>query len=85
MGQVTHDPALRAALREVFAAELAERLPRLVAAGTPWDEDVQRDVHTLGSSAWVVGEPELARLARTCETTGEGLVDLVAVLQRWRP
>ena len=87
MGHRAHDPALLAGLREVFAGDLAARLPRLLAtaAGAPWDDDVQRDVHTLGSSAWVVGEPELSQLARACEATGEGLPELVTALQGWRP
>lgn len=60
-----------AGLREAFADEVAERLPRLRAAAQTLDADLLRDalrdVHTLGSSAYVVGEDEAARTARAAE------------------
>ena len=54
-----------AGLRETFAQELAERLPRLRAAVDSGD-DAQlqaavRDAHSLGSSAAVVGLAEASR------------------------
>ena len=58
-------------LREAFADEVSERLPRLRAAAESLDpkllEQALRDVHTLGSSAYVVGEDEAARTARAAE------------------
>lgn len=69
MGSRAMPGALLASLRETFAAEVAERLPRLEAllsgAGDP--EEARRDVHTLASSAWVVEEPTISRLARSVE------------------
>jgi HPt (histidine-containing phosphotransfer) domain-containing protein len=60
-----------AGLREAFAGEVAERLPRLRAAASTPDpatlRDALRDVHTLGSSAYVVGADEAARTARAAE------------------
>ena len=89
MGQETARAALPAAahvaLREAFAAEVAERLPRIVALrdGQAPDETVRRDVHTLASSAWVVGEPLISRLARDVEDDllGGPVAALVAALQ----
>jgi HPt (histidine-containing phosphotransfer) domain-containing protein len=82
-----------AGLREAFAAEVAERLPRLhaaLAAGRP--EDTLRDAHTLGSSALVVGEPVVGRVARAAEAAllaGEPahdrVAELAALLDRWAP
>ena len=64
------ESALRG-LREAFAEEVTERLPRLRAAAKELDRsrlDVAlRDVHTLGSSAYVVGENDAARIARAAE------------------
>ena len=64
-------PAALAGLREAFAAEVAERLPRLRAAAASGDPDALatalRDAHSLGSSAVVVGEPEVSRSARAVE------------------
>ena len=58
-------------LREAFADEVTERLPRLREAARTLDphvmEQALRDVHTLGSSAYVVGEDEAARTARAAE------------------
>jgi len=58
-------------LREAFADEVTERLPRLRNAARTLDpkqvEQALRDVHTLGSSAYVVGEDEAARTARAAE------------------
>jgi HPt (histidine-containing phosphotransfer) domain-containing protein len=60
-----------AAIREAFADEVNERLPRLRAAAAGLDPDLLRDalrdVHTLGSSAYVVGEDDAARTARAAE------------------
>lgn len=63
--------AALAGLREAFAGEVAERLPRLRAAAATLDptalRDALRDVHALGSSAYVVGEDDAARTARAAE------------------
>jgi HPt (histidine-containing phosphotransfer) domain-containing protein len=63
--------AALASLREAFADEVTERLPRLrEAALTPSPAllaEALRDVHTLGSSAYVVGENDAARTARAAE------------------
>ena len=60
-----------AGLREAFKDEVSERLPRLRAAAQTLDPallaDALRDVHTLGSSAYVVGENDAARTARAAE------------------
>ncbi|GAC1443467.1 MAG: hypothetical protein NVSMB55_17090 [Mycobacteriales bacterium] len=60
-----------AGLREAFAEEVTERLPRLREAAASLDaaalRDALRDVHTLGSSAYVVGEDDAARTARAAE------------------
>ncbi len=66
------DAALAHDLRVAFRGELRARLPRLedfLAEGPDGVdlEAVRRDVHTLGSSAWVVGEPDICRLAREAE------------------
>jgi HPt (histidine-containing phosphotransfer) domain-containing protein len=64
---------LSASLERAFAGEVAERLPRLLAAA---DELSQRrdaagrvvsDAHALASSAAVVGAAEAASAARECE------------------
>ncbi len=70
-------PDVVASLREAFAEELAERLPRLRQMAREASESSERDpelrtlairdAHTLGSSAYVVGEPEAAGLARRTE------------------
>lgn len=65
-----------------FAGEVAERLPRLIAALVHRDsaylgESVRialRDAHTLGGSAALLGEQEVSRSARRVE----------ALLVRWR-
>lgn len=69
-------PEVLAGLREAFAGELAQRLPRLCRLSRPMpgrDVLVQalRDVHTLASSAVVVGELEAARCARGLEAALE--------------
>lgn len=60
-----------AGLREAFSDEVTERLPRLREAARRLDRallgDALRDVHTLGSSAYVVGENDAARTARAAE------------------
>ncbi len=77
--------SVRHALRLAFAAEVAERLPRLAVLSDL--EAARRDAHTLASSAWVVQEPEIARLARAVEDDLQrGPVDeLVALLRAWTP
>lgn len=80
--------AALASLREAFAEEVNERLPRLrLALQAPDDEllrDALRDVHTLGSSAYVVGEVAAARAARAAEAVlvDEGPVPRFAELVR---
>lgn len=78
-------PGALAGLREAFAAEVAERLPRIVAMTDL--ETARRDVHTLASSAWVVGEPAISRLARAVEDdlAGGPVVELIAALQAYTP
>ena len=60
-----------AGLREAFHDEVTERLPRLREAARTLDKkllvEALRDVHTLGSSAYVVGENDAARIARAAE------------------
>lgn len=64
----TLPPEAVAALREAFAGEVADRLPRLrgLLDGPP-GPDALRDAHALGSSAVVVGEPDASRAARALE------------------
>ena len=85
-----------AGLREAFAAEVVERLPRLLALrpdAAP-DELAQalRDAHTLGSSAVVLGEPAASRVARGIEAdlssgrvgaVPERARELAALLSAW--
>lgn len=89
--------AALAGLREAFADEVSERLPRLRAAAATLDPDLLRDalrdVHTLGSSAYVVGEDDAARTARAAEavlvddgpleTFAQLVADLDARLSGW--
>jgi HPt (histidine-containing phosphotransfer) domain-containing protein len=60
-----------ASLREAFSDEVNERIPRLRDAAKALEpaglEEALRDVHTLGSSAYVVGENDAARTARAAE------------------
>lgn len=80
-------------LRQAFAAEVAARLPRLegfVATGRSGTAEESlaalRDVHTLASSAVIVGEAEIAALARAVEddpVTGP-LDQLVGALRAWQ-
>lgn len=62
-------PEALSSLRDAFAGEVADRLPRLLAlldgASGP---DALRDAHALGSSAVVVGETGASRAARALET-----------------
>jgi HPt (histidine-containing phosphotransfer) domain-containing protein len=76
-------PSVLAGLRQAFADEVAERLPRLVALDDL--EQARRDAHTLASGAWVVGEPEIARVARAVEAQlpGGPVGELVALLEAW--
>ena len=81
-----------AGLREAFRGEVSERLPRLREAARTLDKallgEALRDVHTLGSSAYVVGENEAARTARAAEAVliDDGPLDafsgLVAALDK---
>jgi HPt (histidine-containing phosphotransfer) domain-containing protein len=79
------DSAL-AGLREAFKDEVSERLPRLREAARTLDPallgDALRDVHTLGSSAYVVGESEAALTARAAEAVliDDGPLDAFAAL-----
>lgn len=61
-------PEALASLRDAFAGEVEDRLPRLLALldGPPGPEAL-RDAHALGSSAVVVGENEASRTARALE------------------
>jgi HPt (histidine-containing phosphotransfer) domain-containing protein len=82
--------AALAGLREAFAGEVSERLPRLRTAAATLDADLLvdalRDVHTLGSSAYVVGEDDAARTARAAEAVLvekgrlQDFADLIATL-----
>ncbi|MGZ6791460.1 MAG: Hpt domain-containing protein [Mycobacteriales bacterium] len=85
MASAAHDEATRLLLRQAFAGELAERLPRIEALTDR--PAVRRDAHTLASSASVVGEPEIARLARAVEVDVDGgpRAELVALLRAWAP
>lgn len=61
-------PEALAGLRDAFAGEVAERLPRLLhLLDVPPDPGALRDAHALGSSSAVVGEVEASRCARTLE------------------
>ena len=64
-------PEALAGLRETFAEEVAERLPRLRAAVDSDDDallqSAVRDAHSLGSSAAVVGLADASRSARAAE------------------
>lgn len=55
-----------AGLRQAFAQELVERLPRLAAGALT--SELLRDLHALGSSAYIVGQDEAARTARAAES-----------------
>jgi len=62
-------PEALASLRDAFAGEVEDRLPRLLALlDGPPGPDALRDAHALGSSAVVVGEAEASRTARALET-----------------
>ena len=67
-GTRTLPPEALRGLREAFADEVAARLPRLLQLlEAPPGPDAVRDAHALGSSAYVVGEPEASRTARSLE------------------
>lgn len=77
--------AALADLRAAYAEEVAERLPRLVAAAAAGTSgpDVLRDAHSLGSSSYVVDEPQAGDLAREVEAlllADEPFADAVARL-----
>jgi HPt (histidine-containing phosphotransfer) domain-containing protein len=78
-------PAVLADLRRAFANEVHNRLPHLTAHADL--ETARRDAHTIASSAWIVGEPEIARLAREVEIAlpGGPVEELVAALGRYVP
>ncbi len=78
-------PALLADLRSAFGREVDARLPHLRAVTDL--EVAQRDAHTIASSAWVIGEPVIARLAREVESgLPDGpLPELVAALEAFVP
>ena len=57
--------AVLAELRDSFRREVQARLPHLEQLTDL--ETARRDAHTIASGAWVVGEPEIARLARAVE------------------
>lgn len=85
-------PGAHAGLRDVFATELRTRLPRLAAwcdgtcDGVDDVEAAVRDAHTLATSAFLVGEPEISRLARGAEDGDAGmLAELVVLLRAWTP
>jgi HPt (histidine-containing phosphotransfer) domain-containing protein len=61
-------PEALASLREAFAGEVEDRLPRLLdLLDGPAGPDALRDAHSLGSSAVVVGEVDASRTARALE------------------
>jgi HPt (histidine-containing phosphotransfer) domain-containing protein len=79
---------MHSSLRQTFAAEVAARLPRLraLAAGEgDVVDDARRDAHTLGSSAIIVSEPEIARLAHEVELhlTDGPLAELITALEAY--
>lgn len=74
-------PAVLANLREAFGREVEVRIPALEARTDL--ETARRDAHTLASGAWVVGEPDIARLARAVENElPDGPVEELLVLLR---
>lgn len=74
--------ALLGDLRSAFTREVQERLPGLVEVSDV--EQARRDAHTLASSAWVVGEPDIARVARALEAElpGGPREELVRLLEQ---
>jgi HPt (histidine-containing phosphotransfer) domain-containing protein len=75
---LAHAPELQERLADAFAMELRSRLPRLipaadrlrrrgVATSPATLRTIVSDVHTLASSAVVVGAHDAARAARACE------------------
>lgn len=76
-------PAVLANLREAFGHEVEARLPVLEERTDL--EAARRDAHTLASGAWVVGEPEIARLARSVENElpGGPVDELLVLLRRY--
>jgi HPt (histidine-containing phosphotransfer) domain-containing protein len=90
-------PAALAGLRDAFAGEVADRMPRLLRLlDGPPGSDALRDAHALGSSAVVVGETDASRCARALEAElGEPAPDhervaelvhrLAALLPGWIP
>ena len=74
-------PAVLADLRQAFGREVASRIPALETRGDL--ETARRDAHTIASGAWVVGEPDIARLARAVETAlPDGPVEELLALLR---
>jgi HPt (histidine-containing phosphotransfer) domain-containing protein len=76
-------------LRQAFASERDVRLPRL--RDVTDADGALHAAHSLPSSAWVVGEPEISRLARSVEEHLEAgaaptdLAELVRALERYEP
>ena len=80
---------MRQALHETFLGEVDARLPRLASLVAGDDVEIdqaRRDAHSLASSAVIVEEPEIARLAQAVELDPvHGPVsDLVAALSALR-
>ena len=82
-------PEALAALREVFAQDLPSRVTAL---RSPDPAQAGRAAHTVGSSAFLVDEPDLARAARAVEQlvlTGAPWTEdarlLAGRLEAWRP
>lgn len=77
--------AVQTALRETFDREVSARLPRLqalLAGDLSILEDARRDAHSLASSAVIVDEPDIGRLAQEVELDpiGGPLAELVSAL-----
>jgi len=101
----TLSPELLAGLRTAFAGEVDRRLPRLRRLRQDPDQQVLaqalRDVHSLASSAAVVGADELSRCAARVETglqrclsdpaagfpapVAADAEQLTALLEAWQP
>lgn len=81
---------VQASLRQTFAEEVDARLPRLEALCAGDEavlEDARRDAHSLASSAVIVDEPEIARLAQAVELDPQlgPVADLLTALRGYAP
>lgn len=81
---------VQASLRDTFAWEIEARLPRLaslLAGDASVLDDARRDAHSLASSAVIVDEPEIAKLAQAVELDPlHGPVsELLAALRGYAP